>query len=137
MVIRSSRINLESNQNFHYLGQENKGEKKNKNLGGEIQGKIGEISRKQVTKGGEQITLAKVQRLCLKTKVRSISTPRTWWGFPWTTYERGTVTQLYNYLRWEMLDEVSLEVRFECTSRSGHHVRVRLSQRQGTTVCQM
>ncbi|EOY19329.1 Uncharacterized protein TCM_044399 [Theobroma cacao] len=57
--------------------QENKGEKKNKNLGGEIQGKIGENSRKQVTKGGEQITLVKVPKLCLKTGIRSTSTPRT------------------------------------------------------------
>ncbi|EOY08655.1 Uncharacterized protein TCM_023563 [Theobroma cacao] len=29
-----------------------------------------------------------------------------------------------------MLDKVSPEVRFECTSRSGHHVRVRLNQRK-------
>ncbi|EOY21198.1 Uncharacterized protein TCM_012582 [Theobroma cacao] len=32
-----------------------------------------------------------------------------WWGFSWTAYERGTVTQLYNYLQGEMLDEVSPE----------------------------
>ncbi|WRX30369.1 Ribonuclease H domain - like 10 [Theobroma cacao] len=61
-------------------------------------------------RGGEQITLVKVQKLCLKIGIRSTSTPRTWWGFPWTAYERGTVTQLYNYLRGEMLDEVSPEV---------------------------
>ncbi|EOY25573.1 Uncharacterized protein TCM_026956 [Theobroma cacao] len=58
-----------------------------------------------------------------------------WWGFPWTAYERGTITQLYIYLRGKMLDKVYHEVRFECTSRSDHHVRVRLGQHQGTVVC--
>ncbi|EOY08575.1 Gag protease polyprotein [Theobroma cacao] len=57
--------------------------------------------------GGEPLDNGK--GLYSRTENVSISTPNTWWGFPWIAYERGTVTQLYNYLRGEMLDEVSLE----------------------------
>ncbi|EOY16576.1 Uncharacterized protein TCM_035380 [Theobroma cacao] len=61
--------------------------------------------------GGEPLDTGK--GLYSRTENRSISTPNTslqWWRFSWTAYEKGTVTQLYTYLRGEMLDEVSPEL---------------------------